>query len=136
MEPSSRNVPFQDATLRTLKAPESGQIEYSDTLTPGLRLRVGKRSKTLMLLHTVDGYQSAAKRDPGRSGEWVEDSGRSDFVIHRGLLQGRRLDGSGDRNLSARSVFGVGRPAAGGKGSLSFAGDHSAAAVRDAGRGR
>jgi Arm domain-containing DNA-binding protein len=57
MEPSSRNVPFQDATLRALKAPESGQVEYSDTLTPGLRIRVGKRTKTFVLLHTVDGQR-------------------------------------------------------------------------------
>ena len=57
MEPSSRNVPFQDATLRALKAPESGQVEYSDILTPGLRIRVGKRSKTFVLLHTVDGQR-------------------------------------------------------------------------------
>ena len=40
-----------------LKAPESGQVEYSDTLTPGLRIRVGKRSKTFVLLHTVDGQR-------------------------------------------------------------------------------
>lgn len=57
MEPSSRNVPFQDATLRALKAPESGQIEHSDILTPGLRIRVGKRSKTFVLLHTVGGQR-------------------------------------------------------------------------------
>src|ERR1044072_5661178 len=64
MEPSSRNVPFQDATLRALKAPESGQIEYSDTLTPGLRIRVGKRSKTFVLLHTADG-----RRQPVTNGQ-------------------------------------------------------------------
>jgi hypothetical protein len=57
MEPSSRNVPFQDATLRALKAPDSGQIEYCDTLTPGLRIRVGKRSKTFVLPHSVDGQR-------------------------------------------------------------------------------
>lgn len=55
MEPSSWSVPFQDATLRALKPPANGQVEYSDSLTPGLRLRVGKRAKTFVLLRTVDG---------------------------------------------------------------------------------
>src|SRR6266566_5538297 len=55
MEPSSRSVPFQDATIRALKAPEHGQVEYSDALTPGLRIRVGKRTKTFVVLRTVDG---------------------------------------------------------------------------------
>jgi hypothetical protein len=55
MEPNSRSVPFQDATLRALKPPASGQAEYSDSLTPGLRLRVGKRTKTFVVLRTVDG---------------------------------------------------------------------------------
>src|SRR5438128_2288750 len=55
MEPSSWSVPFQDATLRALKPPASGQVEYSDSLTPGLRLRVGKRTKTFVVLRTIDG---------------------------------------------------------------------------------
>jgi integrase len=64
MEPSSRNVLFQDAMLRALRAPENGQIEYSDTLTPGLRIRVGKRSKTFVLLHTVDGQRQRVTIGP------------------------------------------------------------------------
>src|ERR1041384_2533462 len=55
MEPNSRSVPFQDAPRRALKPPASGQAEYSDSLTPGLRLRVGKRTKTFVVLRTVDG---------------------------------------------------------------------------------
>ena len=39
---------FQDAVLRALKAPQQGQVDYTDVNTPGLTLRVGKRTKTFM----------------------------------------------------------------------------------------
>jgi hypothetical protein len=47
--------PSGTRSFGVLKPPDSGQIEYSDTLTPGLRVRVEKRSKTFVLLHSVDG---------------------------------------------------------------------------------
>ena len=37
---------FSDATLRALKAPERGQTDHADSLTPGLIIRVGKRSSS------------------------------------------------------------------------------------------
>jgi integrase len=51
--PHERDAPkmhliFQDAVLRGLKAPEHGQLDYTDAHTPGLTLRVGKRTKTFM----------------------------------------------------------------------------------------
>lgn len=39
---------FQDAVLRGLRPPERGQVDYTDVHTPGLTLRVGKRTKTFM----------------------------------------------------------------------------------------
>jgi integrase len=46
---------FQDAVLRTLKAPEHGQLDYTDANTPGLTLRVGKRTKTFMYVRRLRG---------------------------------------------------------------------------------
>ena len=46
---------FQDAILRGLKAPDRGQVDYTDTHTPGLTLRVGKRTKTFMFVRSAHG---------------------------------------------------------------------------------
>jgi integrase len=46
---------FSDATLRALKAPERGQTDYADSLTPGLSVRVGKRTKTFMFRRVIGG---------------------------------------------------------------------------------
>ena len=46
---------FQDAILRGLKAPDRGQVDYTDAHTPGLTLRVGKRTKTFMFLRSAHG---------------------------------------------------------------------------------
>jgi integrase len=46
---------FQDAILRGLKAPDHGQVDYTDAHTPGLTLRVGKRTKTFMFLRSAHG---------------------------------------------------------------------------------
>src|ERR1700688_114287 len=39
-----------DLTVRALSVPESGQVDYVDDALPGLSVRVGRRTKTLMLL--------------------------------------------------------------------------------------
>ena len=46
---------FSDATLRALKAPVRGQTDYADSLTPGLSVRVGKRTKTFMFRRVIGG---------------------------------------------------------------------------------
>src|SRR3954452_16792679 len=48
---------FTNPLLRSLQT-ESGQIDYADTLTPGLNVRVGKRTKTFMFRRLVN-----SKRD-------------------------------------------------------------------------
>ena len=44
---------FTDATLRALRAPEHGQIDYADSLTSGLIIRIGKRTKTFTFRRVV-----------------------------------------------------------------------------------
>jgi len=51
------DLKFSDAALRSLKAPETGQSEYPDILTPGLSVRVGKRTKTFMFLRVIGGHR-------------------------------------------------------------------------------
>ncbi|HEX6443267.1 MAG TPA: Arm DNA-binding domain-containing protein, partial [Stellaceae bacterium] len=44
---------FSDAVLRSFKAPEWGQTDYADALTPSLYVRVGKRTKTFMFRRII-----------------------------------------------------------------------------------
>lgn len=44
-----------DAKIKGLKAPENGQEEHPDSLVPGLRVRVGKGTKTFILRKRVAG---------------------------------------------------------------------------------
>jgi integrase len=49
-------VGLTDAKIKGLKAPDSGQVEYSDSLVPGLRLRVGSSgAKTFILRKRIAG---------------------------------------------------------------------------------
>src|SRR3954452_24893268 len=49
-------VGLTDAKIRALKYPPEGQVEYPDTLVPGLRLRVGSSgAKTFILRKRVGG---------------------------------------------------------------------------------
>src|SRR4051812_16711023 len=49
-------VGLTDAKIKGLKAPETGQDEYPDSLVPGLRLRVGSSgAKTFILRKRVGG---------------------------------------------------------------------------------
>lgn len=50
------SVGLTDAKIKGLKAPETGQVEYADSLVPGLRLRVGlSGAKTFILRKRVGG---------------------------------------------------------------------------------
>lgn len=49
-------VGLTDAKIKGLKAPDSGQVEYPDSLVPGLRLRVGSSgAKTFILRKRIAG---------------------------------------------------------------------------------
>src|SRR5689334_22296135 len=49
-------VGLTDAKIKGLKAPAAGQVEYADSLVPGLRLRVGSSgAKTFILRKRVGG---------------------------------------------------------------------------------
>jgi integrase len=48
-------VQLTDAKIKGLKAPEVGQEEHSDSVVPGLRVRVGKGTKTFILRKRVGG---------------------------------------------------------------------------------
>lgn len=44
-----------DAKIKGLKAPDNGQEEHSDSIVPGLRVRVGKGTKTFILRKRIGG---------------------------------------------------------------------------------
>jgi integrase len=44
-----------DAKIKGLKAPEVGQVEHPDSVVPGLRVRVGKGTKTFILRKRIGG---------------------------------------------------------------------------------
>ncbi len=49
------DLKFSDAAIRALKAADAGQLDYADTLTPGLSIRVGRLTKTFMFRRMVAG---------------------------------------------------------------------------------
>jgi integrase len=54
------SVNFTDARIRTLKAAEAGQVEYLDSVVPGLRLRIGgSGAKSFVLRKRVAGKYRA-----------------------------------------------------------------------------
>src|SRR3954451_9763507 len=49
-------VGLTDSKIKALKPPTAGQVEYSDSLVPGLRLRIGSSgAKTFILRKRVGG---------------------------------------------------------------------------------
>src|SRR4051812_47875626 len=77
---------LNDATLRALPLTEAGQRDYSDDLVRGLSIRVGKQTKTFMVL-----IRSGANRSRVKLGTYPECSLSRARQLARDKLAAARL---------------------------------------------
>jgi integrase len=92
---------FDKRSLDKLPLVQSGQVDYFDTATPGLGLRVGTRSKTFFVKTDVkdptkpSGYRTV-KKTLGRYGEITLEQAKKELEGYdhpeRGFIPGKRLE--------------------------------------------